>query len=104
MNLNCFSLPRLRLSLLAFAMLALTLGMPAAHAETPAKPPVKKPKAKHGKTKAKPKAAVTPVKGEYANFASWTEARSFIDMMVEKHSFDRMELEALLNKTRFVDS
>lgn len=94
-----FSLSRPALSVFRLALIALALSVPAVHAETPPQ----KPKAKHSKSKSKA-AAKTPVTGEYANFASWKEARSFIDMMVEKNGFDRTELEALLNKTRYVDS
>ncbi len=97
------SLCRPCLSIFRHALLALALAAPVAHAETPQK----KPSAKHDKSKAKAKsktAAKQHVSGEYANFASWKEARSFIDMMVEKNGFDRAELEAVLNKTRYVDS
>lgn len=106
MILNRLSLPA---ALCRLSLLALALALPAVHAETTVAKP--RPKAKSAKSssksKAKPgmkKVAATNVNGEYANFASWKEGRSFIDMMVEKHGFDRTELEALLNKTRLVDS
>ncbi|HCN91011.1 MAG TPA: lytic murein transglycosylase B [Oxalobacteraceae bacterium] len=42
--------------------------------------------------------------GEFVNFAQWKDVANFIDQMVEKHGLDKVELEAILGKTRFVDS
>ena len=42
--------------------------------------------------------------GEFANFGQWKEVADFIDYMVAKHGLDKAELEAILRKTRLVDS
>ncbi len=41
---------------------------------------------------------------EFANFTQWAEVAAFMDQMVFKHGFDRVELEAMLRQTRYVDS
>jgi len=41
---------------------------------------------------------------EFANFAQWKSVSAFIDEMVAKNGFTRAELEAVFNKTRYVDS
>lgn len=42
--------------------------------------------------------------GEFANFTQWKEVAEFIDRMVEKHGFDRAELEAMFRKVRYLDT
>lgn len=42
--------------------------------------------------------------GEFANFAQWKEVADFIDQMVERHGFERAELETIMRKTRYVES
>src|SRR4051812_26531600 len=42
--------------------------------------------------------------GEFANFVQWKEVNNFVDAMVTKHGFDKKELEAILRKTRYVES
>ncbi|CAN5319039.1 lytic murein transglycosylase B [soil metagenome] len=42
--------------------------------------------------------------GEFVNFAEWGDARTFMDDMVNRHAFNRVELESILRKTRFVAS
>lgn len=41
---------------------------------------------------------------EFANFAQWKAVSSFIDQMVAKNGFTRAELEAVFNKTRYIES
>ena len=66
---------------------------------------------KAGKAKAKAaKAAPAPVRpgidydGEQVNFGEWQAVRDFEDEMVSRHGFDRAGLDALVARTRFVDS
>jgi membrane-bound lytic murein transglycosylase B len=42
--------------------------------------------------------------GEQVDFGEWQAVRDFEDEMVSRHGFDRAELDALVAKTRFVDS
>jgi membrane-bound lytic murein transglycosylase B len=42
--------------------------------------------------------------GEFANFVQWKDVAAFIDMMVDKHGFDKTALEAILRKTGYVDN
>lgn len=42
--------------------------------------------------------------GEFANFTQWNEVAGFIDQMVEKHGFDRNELESTFKKVRYIDT
>jgi membrane-bound lytic murein transglycosylase B len=66
-------------------------------------------KAKATKGKAA-KAAPAPARptidydGEAVNFSEWQAVRDFEDEMVSRHNFDRAELDALVAKTRFIDS
>jgi membrane-bound lytic murein transglycosylase B len=66
-------------------------------------------KAKAAKGKAA-KAAPAPARpsidydGEPVNFGEWQAVRDFEDEMVSRHNFDRAELDALVAKTRLIDS
>src|SRR5690348_16788248 len=42
--------------------------------------------------------------GEFANFSQWKAVAEFIDQMVEKHGFDRTELEATFRRIRYLDT
>nr|WP_234815083.1 lytic murein transglycosylase B [Noviherbaspirillum denitrificans] len=42
--------------------------------------------------------------GEFANFTQWNEVAAFIDLMAEKHGFDRKELEATFKRVRYIDT
>src|SRR5450631_2358542 len=42
--------------------------------------------------------------GEFANFAQWREVAGFIKQMVAAHGFNKTELEAIMRKTRYVES
>lgn len=42
--------------------------------------------------------------GEFVNFGQWREIASFIDQMVEKHGFDKAELQAVLAQVKYADS
>lgn len=87
-----------RLSLLA---LACTTIVPAEAKETSRKKSAKSANAR----KTAHKAASKPDNsGEFANFGQWKEVADFIDQMVAKHGFNKLELEAILRKTRFVDN
>ena len=46
----------------------------------------------------------TEVDGEFVDFTQWKGVPEFIDRMVSEHQFDRIELEKLFRKTRYVDS
>ncbi|MGJ7917664.1 lytic murein transglycosylase B [Massilia sp. LXY-6] len=68
-------------------------------------------KAKAAKDKAaQAVAAAAPVRpridydGEQVNFGEWQAVRDFEDEMVNRQGFDRAELDALVAKTRFIDS
>lgn len=51
------------------------------------------------------KVALSPENmGEYANFGQWKEVAAFIDQMVAKHGFNKIELEAVLGKARYIDN
>jgi membrane-bound lytic murein transglycosylase B len=61
------------------------------------------------KSKAKPAKAAPArpridVDGEQVNFGEWQAVRDFEDDMMARHNFSREELEALVAKTRFIDS
>jgi len=50
---------------------------------------------------------IAPANGddsEFANFAQWKDVSSFIDQLVAKDGFTRAELEAVFNKTRYIES
>lgn len=78
---------------LAILPLLLTLGLgphcaaQAAQPEAPAK-----------------RAATSAGQEEFVNFGQWKEVANFIDQMVEKHGFDKTELQALLAQVKYVDS
>lgn len=99
MKLLKLSAHLVRLSLLA---LACTTTVPAEATESFHKKSAKRAKA-HKKTthKAAPKPDNS---GEFANFGQWKEVADFIDQMVARHGFDKVELEAILRKTRLVDN
>ena len=42
--------------------------------------------------------------GEFANFGQWQGVSEFIDQLVERDGFNKVELESLLRKTRYLDS
>jgi membrane-bound lytic murein transglycosylase B len=51
------------------------------------------------------KAAANPDDlGEFANFTQWKEVSDFIDQMVDRHGFDRAELESVFKKVRYVET
>jgi membrane-bound lytic murein transglycosylase B len=51
------------------------------------------------------KAAANPDDlGEFANFSQWKEVSDFIDQMVDRHGFDRAELESVFKKVRYVET
>jgi membrane-bound lytic murein transglycosylase B len=59
---------------------------------------IKQSSARHKKT------AKTVQGDEFANFAQWSDVSEFIDQMVAKNGFNKKELQAVLNKTHYVDS
>ena len=89
-----FSKHAARSALVSALLLAL-----AVHADSHAAQTVKKP----GKAAMRKVAMNAPVPGEFANFTQWKEVAGFIDRMVEKHGFERAELESIFRKTRYVD-
>lgn len=70
------------------------------HVDAYAKPPAKHP----ASAKMRKVSMVQEDAGEFANFAQWQEVAQFIDQMVEKHGFNRAELEAIFKQMRYVDS
>lgn len=46
--------------------------------------------------------ALTEQQGEFVNFGQWKEVADFIDQMVEKHGFDKAELQATLAQVKYV--
>jgi membrane-bound lytic murein transglycosylase B len=51
------------------------------------------------------KAATNPDDlGEFANFTQWKDVSDFIDQMVDRHGFDRPELESVFKKVRYVET
>jgi membrane-bound lytic murein transglycosylase B len=42
--------------------------------------------------------------GEQVNFGEWQAVRDFEDAMVSRHGFERADLDALVARTRFIDS
>jgi membrane-bound lytic murein transglycosylase B len=82
------------------------------HARAAAKSAAKSAKGKAAKVKAsKGKAAkAAPARpaidydGEAVNFSEWQAVRDFEDEMVSRHNFERADLDALVAKTRFIDS
>jgi membrane-bound lytic murein transglycosylase B len=82
------------------------------HAKAAAKSAAKSAKGKAAKVKAsKGKAAkAAPARpaidydGEAVNFSEWQAVRDFEDEMVSRHNFERADLDALVAKTRFIDS
>jgi membrane-bound lytic murein transglycosylase B len=79
----------------------------AAKAKAGAKSAKGKLAAKAGKGKAVKAAPARPpidYDGEQVNFAEWQAVRDFTDDMVKRNGFDRAEMDALVAKTRFIDS
>jgi membrane-bound lytic murein transglycosylase B len=81
-------------TLLRWAVVALSL---AAAATVHAK---KHPRTPHHASKSH---ARQPA-GEFVNFTQWSEVATFIGEMVAEHGFNKVELEALLRKARYVES
>lgn len=42
--------------------------------------------------------------GEFVNFGEWKEVAGFIDQMVEKHGFDKAELQAILAQVEYAEA
>ena len=98
--MNFFSLNFLSLNFLSFVRRTLPLALISAafllSAPAQAKPKKKKPK--------KPVASVVDTQGEFANFVQWQAVGQFIDSMVQKHGFDKAQLQATLRQAHFMDS
>ena len=43
-------------------------------------------------------------RAEYVNFTQWREVAAFVDEMVAKHSFNKVELDSILRKVQHVDA
>jgi membrane-bound lytic murein transglycosylase B len=50
------------------------------------------------------RASVPDTVGEFANFGQWQGVAEFIDQLVERDGFNKVELESLLSQTRYLDS
>jgi membrane-bound lytic murein transglycosylase B len=77
---------------------------PSHHASAKAAKPVKKAKGKAAKATPAPKRPSIDYDGEEVNFQDWQAVRDFEDEMVSRNGFDRAAIEALVAKTRFIDS
>jgi membrane-bound lytic murein transglycosylase B len=68
--------------------------------------PPQSQQSQHGAPARAVPAAATAVTtaGEFANIARWPQVQEFIDRMVERHGFERTELQRVLSKTRHLDS
>jgi len=57
------------------------------------------------KAKSKPAKPAAPAQDEeFANFSQWKEVNRFIDEMAERNGFDKATLQAMFNKTRYLDT
>ncbi|WP_394778538.1 lytic murein transglycosylase B [Undibacterium sp.] len=56
------------------------------------------------KTKARTEQTSDQSSNEYVHFAQWKEVSGFIDQMVSTHGFDRAQLTATFDNTRYVES
>jgi membrane-bound lytic murein transglycosylase B len=88
------------------AVAASTSHHPSAKAAKAAKAKLvaKKAKGKAAKAAPAPKRPSIDYDGEQVNFHEWQTVRDFEDEMVSRNGFDRAEIEALVGKTRFIDS
>jgi membrane-bound lytic murein transglycosylase B len=77
---------------------------PSHHASAKAAKPVKKAKGKAAKATPAPKRPSIDYDGEEVNFQDWQAVRDFEDEVVSRNGFDRAAIEALVAKTRFIDS
>src|SRR5690349_16167338 len=59
---------------------------------------------KKAKQPAPPKKPAIDYTGEFVNFGQWKEVQQFFDEMVEKHGYQRSELENLFLQVRYIDS
>ncbi|HYD95079.1 MAG TPA: lytic murein transglycosylase B [Noviherbaspirillum sp.] len=96
-----FFKPAVRAVLLSSLLLPFTLPSDAL-AEQTGKKKAGKPAVQGAKLR---KVSMNPDEaGEFANFTQWKEVAGFIDAMVEKHGFDRAELESTFRKVRYIDT
>jgi membrane-bound lytic murein transglycosylase B len=61
-------------------------------------------KGKAAKAAPVPKRPAIDYDGEAVNFSEWQAVRDFEDEMVSRHNFERAELDALVARTRLIDS
>lgn len=90
--------------LLALALAGLALPPAAVQAAQQSAKAAKAKKARKAKTPPPPKKPAVDYEGEFVNFGQWKEVKQFLDDMAAKHGFDRLELETLMGKVRYVDS
>jgi membrane-bound lytic murein transglycosylase B len=69
-----------------------------------AKAKAKAAKGKVAKAAPAPKRPAIDYDGEAVNFSEWQAVRDFEDEMVSRHNFERAALDALVARTRFIDS
>jgi membrane-bound lytic murein transglycosylase B len=69
-----------------------------------AKAKAKAAKGKAAKAAPVPKRPAIDYDGEAVNFSEWQAVRDFEDEMVSRHNFERAELDALVARTRLIDS
>ena len=91
--------------LLAAVIGAGAAALPAvdSHAATVSHAAARKP-AKKAKKPAPPKKPAIDYTGEFVNFGQWKEVQQFFDEMVEKHGYQRSELENLFLQVRYIES
>ncbi|MET0266016.1 MAG: lytic murein transglycosylase B [Duganella sp.] len=68
-------------------------------------PPSQQKKNADAKKKAKaPARPAIDYVGEFVNFGTWKDVRSFLDDVAQRNGFDRKELDTLMAQVRYVDS
>ncbi|HEY1149562.1 MAG TPA: lytic murein transglycosylase B [Pseudoduganella sp.] len=77
--------------------------LPAIDAQAATYAASRKP-AKKSKKPAPPKKPAIDYTGEFVNFGQWKEVQQFFDEMVEKHGYQRSELENLFLQVRYIES
>jgi membrane-bound lytic murein transglycosylase B len=95
--------PRQLGALLLAAMMGAGAALPAIDAQAATYAASRKP-ARKSKKPAPPKKPAIDYTGEFVNFGQWKEVQQFFDEMVEKHGYQRSELENLFLQVRYIES
>ena len=95
--------PRQLGALLLAAVMGAGAALPATDAQAATYAASRKT-AKKAKKPAPPKKPAIDYTGEFVNFGQWKEVQQFFDEMVEKHGYQRSELENLFLQVRYIES